>query len=67
MAKKVISAVAAAKIPVSEWWFLLLFDNTFITGNNAAELKGKSWLTSSWGCVHSLTISKHQSLHFKKV
>lgn len=66
MAKTVSSAVAAAKIPVSEWWFLLPFNNTFIIRNKAAELKGKSWLTSPWGYVHSVTISKHESLHFKK-
>lgn len=67
MSETIGSSVVAAKIPVSEWWFLLPFNNTFITGNNAAELKGKSWLTSSWGYVHSLTISKHQTLHFKTI
>lgn len=64
MPKTVCSAVAAAKIPVSEWWSLLPFNNIFITQINAVQLKSESWLTSSWEYTHSPRISKYHSLNF---
>lgn len=61
MSEVVCSAVAAAGIPVTEWWSLQPFNSIFVIWINAAQLKSKSWLTPSWERTHSPRTGMHHS------